>query len=173
MDGFSGERWRRYYPSCQCSQESAGVELVRVEDSLGRESPVFRCCTCGRANASRPIKRGLLNPRLIGSAPLIKSNYDADELVQCELCGQTPAQLHHWAPRALFGYIEADQWPQSWLCQLCHSYWHRVVTPSLKISGDLKCRVCGGEAVIRRPCYGGPETPLCWQCFKNGDEEIA
>jgi len=173
MNDFGGERWQRYYPSCQCSQESAGVELVRVQDSLGRECPVFRCCTCGRAAGNKPIKRGLLNPRLVIGAPLLKSNFDVSELMECELCGTAPAQLHHWAPRALFGYLEADQWPQSWLCQPCHSYWHRVVTPGLKVAGDLKCRVCGGEGVMRRPTFDGPEAPLCWQCLRGGDEEIA
>lgn len=43
----------------------------------------------------------------------------------CEVCGQFGTQLHHWAPRGVFGFDEATHWPTSYLCVPCHSDWHR------------------------------------------------
>lgn len=49
----------------------------------------------------------------------------------CEVCGSsTDIHVHHWAPVHLFG-PEAGKWPTSFLCQPCHSKWHRVVTPGM------------------------------------------
>jgi hypothetical protein len=49
----------------------------------------------------------------------------------CEVCGAGGTELHHWAPRALFGE-ECDAWPRSWLCRGCHLRWHQLVTPGPK-----------------------------------------
>ena len=51
----------------------------------------------------------------------------------CDRCGENAfLQRHHWAPRALFGWDEAETWPTSDLCQNCHSTWHRIVTPNIR-----------------------------------------
>lgn len=47
----------------------------------------------------------------------------------CAVCKREGAENHHWAPYALFGE-ESNKWPQSYLCQSCHSRWHRIVTPN-------------------------------------------
>ena len=48
----------------------------------------------------------------------------------CQVCGAWGTELHHWAPRALFG-IEADHWPTAWLCVPHHAEWHkRINDPS-------------------------------------------
>lgn len=41
----------------------------------------------------------------------------------CERCGAESAEIHHWAPRHIFGK-EADAWPTSPLCVRCHREWH-------------------------------------------------
>lgn len=46
----------------------------------------------------------------------------------CQVCGAFGTQLHHWAPREVFGQIEADHWPTSYLCVRCHTEWHKRVT---------------------------------------------
>jgi hypothetical protein len=47
---------------------------------------------------------------------------------QCERCFKwVHADVHHWAPKEIFGYAEADNWPTSKLCQDCHIEWHRVM----------------------------------------------
>ncbi len=42
----------------------------------------------------------------------------------------TVCQVHHVAPRHLFGEA-ADDWPIVWLCKSCHAEWHRIVTPAM------------------------------------------
>jgi hypothetical protein len=54
----------------------------------------------------------------------------ADEC-QCERCGKMGAELHHWAPSAIFG-PDADRWPVGFLCQPCHAEWHQLVTPGMR-----------------------------------------
>lgn len=50
------------------------------------------------------------------------------DLPPCARCASTDGvELHHWAPRAIFGFTEADRWPQSYLCVPCHSTWHREI----------------------------------------------
>jgi hypothetical protein len=44
----------------------------------------------------------------------------------CVVCGRWGTELHHWAPRHIFG-DQADHWPTAWLCKECHAYWHRCL----------------------------------------------
>lgn len=44
----------------------------------------------------------------------------------CQRCGAFGTQLHHWAPKSLFGEAEADRWPTAYLCIDCHDFWHRT-----------------------------------------------
>jgi hypothetical protein len=44
----------------------------------------------------------------------------------CRVCGARGSELHHWAPRALFG-DEADVWPTDFLCRRCHTRWHTAI----------------------------------------------
>lgn len=44
----------------------------------------------------------------------------------CVVCGARGTELHHWAPRHLFGE-EADLWPTANLCPACHTRWHTTV----------------------------------------------
>ena len=54
-----------------------------------------------------------------------------NESPRCVKCGTRGAELHHWAPQAIFGQPEADGWPKDYLCLSCHQTWHRKVTPQL------------------------------------------
>ncbi len=51
----------------------------------------------------------------------------------CERCGQSYAQVHHYFPRALAKLvgIDAASWPTQKLCGSCHGTWHKTVTPGL------------------------------------------
>jgi hypothetical protein len=46
--------------------------------------------------------------------------------VACEVCGCVGAELHHWAPKVVFG-DEAEDWPKSYLCPEHHEYWARKI----------------------------------------------
>ena len=50
---------------------------------------------------------------------------------RCAKCGARGAELHHWAPQAIFTTEEANRWPKDYLCKQCHDHWHRLVTPQL------------------------------------------
>ena len=39
------------------------------------------------------------------------------------VCGAEGAELHHWAPKEVFGQ-EANAWPTAFLCVACHQEWH-------------------------------------------------
>lgn len=45
----------------------------------------------------------------------------------CQVCGAWGTELHHWAPRAIFGVCECDHWPTAWLCVPCHAEWHKRI----------------------------------------------
>lgn len=49
---------------------------------------------------------------------------DVKDAPRCERCGQRGAELHHWAPREIFGDSEAELWPKDFLCVTCHLDWH-------------------------------------------------
>lgn len=44
-------------------------------------------------------------------------------VVKCRRCRAFGVEVHHWAPRAVFG-DEADKWPTDALCTACHREWH-------------------------------------------------
>lgn len=59
----------------------------------------------------------------------------------CAVCGEPATELHHWAPRAIFGKQEAERWPRSWLCAGHHEQWHIGMNAALDdgdddVSGD-------------------------------------
>jgi hypothetical protein len=157
------EHLTKYLPGCVCSGEpTGGVALARIQDAIGRIAPFLRCLECGKVNASKPIPKRLLSPAHIAAAPLVKSNYVAEDLHECEVCGGKPAQDHHWAPRKMFGAGEADRWPTSFLCQQHHSAWHRIVTPDISTCEAPQCE-CGKVAWTRLG-KDGKDAPVCWDC---------
>jgi len=56
----------------------------------------------------------------------------------CERCGHIGSQYHHWAPQAIFA--DANDWPTAWLCQSCHSTWHRAMREAGGVSLPNKVR---------------------------------
>ena len=85
----------------------------------------FFMCDCGYRDKyylpHRTIRRAGIDPIEV---PPARPRH------RCEVCGADGAELHHWAPTAIFG-SEADRWPTSYLCPACHRRWHRLVTPML------------------------------------------
>ena len=61
-------------------------------------------------------------------------------------CPGSGEELHHWAPKCLFGPDAAELWPKGYLCRIHHQEWHkrtgtmavwRQLPPSHQYSGDL------------------------------------
>lgn len=65
----------------------------------------------------------------------------SDYRAECEACGASGAEWHHWFPTSLratltgLGHSEEDlyRWEhfQALLCPICHRLWHEAVTPYL------------------------------------------
>lgn len=51
---------------------------------------------------------------------------------RCVVCGERTCELHHWAPKGIFGK-DASLWPTDYLCKIHHDLWHQTVTPQLVI----------------------------------------
>lgn len=101
---------------CEHRYRIAGYKV----SSNGRKSPAAVCNSCG----------SLLNSR--SGTPLgnycFKDNRVDRQVIGCERCGSVEGvERHHWAPSAIFGYVEAERWPKGYLCTTCHSLWHRMM----------------------------------------------
>jgi hypothetical protein len=99
------------------------VQRVRKIISNGREQIIDYChrCKCNAGKTHIIGRMEVLNPDRL---PVLS---DATKNAPvCAVCGATGAENHHWAPRHIFGQ-EADGWPQSWLCPVCHNEWHDKV----------------------------------------------
>lgn len=114
---------------CVRYNRTTSANLVRTIVTNGTSQVWWKC------EAGHPID----NPRkaiphekitaygiTIESIPIDKS-YNT---VACEVCGKPGTEVHHFAPRHLFG-DECEKWPQSNLCKSCHDKWHTIVTPNM------------------------------------------
>src|SRR5574343_876621 len=111
-----------------CKAETRFV-LHRQFTGSGAESFVWVCGACQTRNPDR-------SPRHFISREQVK-NHVTDEQIEnlptimprlsnrCAKCGNRGTELHHWAPRAIFG-TDADNWPTDYLCKDCHDHWQRV-----------------------------------------------
>ena len=110
---------------CRCSTRHP---IVAMQINGGQHH--FRAF-CGKTNilGDRSYSRAYVGNGIVGEEipELVNPG-----LARCARCGTHGAELHHWAPQALFD--DAHFWPMSRLCRQCHMLWHSVVTPSL-VSG--------------------------------------
>ena len=75
--------------------------------------------------ANETVERYLTEEQIEALPKIMPSFYG-----RCVVCGARGAEMHHWAPRAIFGKDECEQWPKDFLCKSCHDLWHLKVTPS-------------------------------------------
>lgn len=98
-------------------------ETVRIIVRNGDSHLYDRCELC-EARLTPNLPHGEYD---LGRVPVI-----ADYSMQappCRVCGKRGVELHHWAPKALFG-DEAEVWPQDFLCRACHTRWHQTINGS-------------------------------------------
>lgn len=101
----------------------------------GAESFTWVCQRCNKRNPFRGDDYFIAKEKV--SAKLTKEQIEfLPRLMQpaycrCVVCGSRNAELHHWAPRAIFGNDECEQWPKDYLCKEHHDQWHLKVTPQL------------------------------------------
>lgn len=109
-------------PACRYSHYCGHQHrlLGHIIRSDGSKQGWWWCLTCGKITAARKAEG--LGKFLLHD---LRKDWDVPE---CERCGSAAGtQLHHWAPRAIFGAREADRWPTANLCPPCHSLWHRLM----------------------------------------------
>ncbi len=113
------------YPCPECGFEKQWL-VGKAKNSGGHNVCVFYCGYCSHRTTHFVACQSVIDA---GVEPCeIKTTW---KLPSCEVCGKEGAENHHWAPYALFGG-ESEKWPRSYLCQECHSKWHRIVTPNMR-----------------------------------------
>jgi hypothetical protein len=109
--------WRPGVTSWATCHGNRGFSIVQYVIANGKSRARHLCLACDRMMA-HDLPYSELEAQLF---PL-RRDTSAGE---CERCGRTGTEYHHWAPQAVF--IDADLWPTAWLCPKCHGEWHRVM----------------------------------------------
>ena len=108
--------------------------LGHVTAVNGAKAPHKLCLMCGHLVTLRK-----------GTGPgefCFKDNRRDLDVQPCARCSSTTGtELHHWAPRAVFGFNEADRWPQSYLCVSCHNIWHQEMRKARGVSLPREQRI--------------------------------
>lgn len=118
------------FPCASCKQD-VKAKLVRNIANDGDDQVYWFCEIHGgpifKGNVFIPhfkIKGIGINP---GDLPIIE-DYRVDH---CAVCGAKGVDLHHFAPKGIFGKEAAEKWPKGYLCDEHHKEWHNKVTPNL------------------------------------------
>lgn len=98
--------------------------------------------------------------------------------ILCEVAGcQNPgAELHHWAPKELFGVREANDWPTSLLCKPHHDRWYQAVKDFYGVNRAKKPLERSGvpadmiRSTAPREPLGGPKDQQQEAIHGKGDE---
>lgn len=116
----------------RCANCNANTRMIlhRRQMTSGGFHYCWMCSRCnrihkhnGRTWISALIVAQFLTPDQIDALPIIPTS----DPVFCVKCGKMSAELHHWAPKAIFGKDEAEQWPTDYLCKDCHDLWHDTI----------------------------------------------
>jgi DNA-directed RNA polymerase subunit RPC12/RpoP len=101
------------------------------------------------ANGGKHITRFCLDcNKTFGSSPAhfpgweelpVVADYRTEEH-PCEVCGSTETELHHYAPRHIFGII-SERYARGYLCKTCHDNWHKEMAKH----DTNECKYCRGS----------------------------
>ena len=115
----------RLLPCPKCGQITK-QELVKRITTSGAEFYGRWCPVCKWwANPGTWISKELLIQHGLDLANIRTAILDSSQ--RCSKCGLRGAELHHWAPKELFGANEAENWPKDYLCVSCHQTWHKTI----------------------------------------------
>jgi hypothetical protein len=89
--------------------DGGDYDVVTIVMRSGIEHRRAQCRTCGTI-----YDPGGLRNADYPDAPIV---YDRSWEVRCERCGVEGAELHHYAPRHLFGMHEAERYATGYLCR--------------------------------------------------------
>ncbi len=113
---------RRFYEPCpECGADDEDRWELRTFMNSGGHTTYPWCCRyCGHNTHIYEKKRAVITA---GLCPDPLPNRRSRPI--CAVCGVEGAEAHHWAPKSVFGEIESDDWPISYLCQKHHAEWHQ------------------------------------------------
>lgn len=96
--------------------------LVIVQDNGGVQVKVH-CDKCERGTGSLP--KGMWES-LRGMEIRVDDRRGTRKRPPCSVegCDQPGYERHHWAPKNIFGWEEAEKWPTAYLCRPHHREWH-------------------------------------------------
>jgi len=122
----------------KCGRETTAL-LVQDITTSGVSQIYWKCEVCNKPidETRRCIPHKTIRDFRFGGGqhinieklPIVKDN--SQITTPCEVCGKFGVELHHWAPKHLFGDTESEKWPKAWLCRECHAKWHKLVTPNM------------------------------------------
>lgn len=104
----------------ECGENGHGPMMMgRLITRSGVIRAIRFCRLCFDTDSNQ-VKMPYNSTRLL----IIRDNRDPDDI--CEVCGRLGTEVHHWAPREIFG-LASYRWPTSKLCTTCHRKWHRMM----------------------------------------------
>ena len=104
-----------YTPSCSACFRFATLMKVRVGTGWMYG---WWCCKCDRICGTKTWVRRF---------DLIKAGIDVDTIPERVTQNREPigpVELHHYAPKEVFGVEDAERHPVGALCRPCHERWH-------------------------------------------------
>ena len=119
FNSFGGRLWCRFCRDLIACHHPHSIHGYMIKTD-GVPNGKRWCITCGKTFDTR---------KDVGCGTVLFYDLRTGGAVEpCARCESTEGtQLHHWAPRAIFGSREADRWPTAHLCPPCHSLWHRLM----------------------------------------------
>jgi hypothetical protein len=104
--------------------------LVRYVIRSGATQVRYRCAGCEHI-------QGFSIPReQTGDPEQYPVARDSSGEVSCAVrgCERRGAELHHFAPKHIFGAAEAERWPLVYLCLEHHGGWHRRMNAAMRLT---------------------------------------
>ena len=121
---------------CKSCKADQNPKLCRMIGQNGGEHFTWVCSKCQQHGCFSNGQKGsppFFIARESVLSVLSQQQIEALEVImpdasyRCVKCGVRQAELHHWAPKEIFGAEEAEKWPKDYLCVKCHLLWHKTI----------------------------------------------
>jgi hypothetical protein len=107
----------------RCSHDQWSWGTVRQVS--GARQIIRACRECGADVGPKQFYGQDECPITVAELPILRDYLNRNP--PCARCGAWGTELHHFAPRDIFGFDEAALWPTAYLCPRCHAHWHTTM----------------------------------------------